>query len=114
MFNDKYGLTMAVLEGRKTQTRRLITDAMLKEASKNAMTTHDDTSEYLDSLEEYLISLSPYKVDDGVAIAQSYKDLGYTKDLYQTIFLRKPTIFKSIDSLPLQGRVDVPFNELKG
>lgn len=25
MFNDKYGLTKAVLEGRKTQTRRLLT-----------------------------------------------------------------------------------------
>ena len=25
MFNDKYGLTKAVLEGRKTQTRRLFT-----------------------------------------------------------------------------------------
>lgn len=25
MFNDKYGLTQAVLEGRKTQTRRIIT-----------------------------------------------------------------------------------------
>lgn len=24
MFNDKYGLTQAVLEGRKTQTRRII------------------------------------------------------------------------------------------
>ena len=26
MFNDKYGLTQAVLEGRKTMTRRIITD----------------------------------------------------------------------------------------
>lgn len=25
MFNDKYGLTKAVLEGKKTQTRRLFT-----------------------------------------------------------------------------------------
>lgn len=24
MFNDKYGLTQAVLEGRKTQTRRIV------------------------------------------------------------------------------------------
>ena len=24
MFNDKYGLTLAVLEGRKTQTRRML------------------------------------------------------------------------------------------
>lgn len=25
MFNDKYGLTKSVLEGRKTQTRRIVT-----------------------------------------------------------------------------------------
>lgn len=29
MFNDKYGLTKAVLEGRKTQTRRLVKDVNL-------------------------------------------------------------------------------------
>lgn len=29
MFNDKFGLTQAVLEGRKTQTRRIIKDKKL-------------------------------------------------------------------------------------
>ena len=29
MFNDKYGLTKAVLEGKKTQTRRVISDKIL-------------------------------------------------------------------------------------
>lgn len=28
MFNDKYGLTQAVLEGRKTQTRRMLNSTM--------------------------------------------------------------------------------------
>ena len=28
MFNDKYGLTQAVLEGRKTQTRRMLNPTM--------------------------------------------------------------------------------------
>lgn len=28
MFNDKYGLTQAVLEGRKTQTRRVLSTTM--------------------------------------------------------------------------------------
>lgn len=29
MFNDKYGLTKAVFEGRKTQTRRILNPTML-------------------------------------------------------------------------------------
>lgn len=34
MFNDKYGLTKAVLEGRKTQTRRVLNPTMLFERLK--------------------------------------------------------------------------------
>ena len=62
MFNDKYGLTQAVLEGRKTQTRR----TFLKPGEENL----------LDGITpEYLISVrSRYKVGETVAIAQSYKD----------------------------------------
>ena len=29
MFNDRYGLTKAVLKGKKTQTRRVISDKIL-------------------------------------------------------------------------------------
>ena len=68
MFNDKYGLTKAVLEGRKTQTRRII-----------KMPDYD--VEYLDSafdwdLRESVIidRYARYKVGEIVAIAQSYKD----------------------------------------
>ena len=63
MFNDKYGLTQAVLEGRKTQTRR----TFLKHGEENLL--HDITSEYLISVK------SRYKVGETVAIAQSYKDI---------------------------------------
>lgn len=55
MFNDKYGLTKAVLNGSKTQTRR-----MLKFRNGHEI-------ESLQSL--------PYKVGDVVAIAQPYKDI---------------------------------------
>ena len=63
MFNDKYGLTQAVLEGRKTQTRR----TFLKPGEENLL--HGITSEYLISVK------SRYKVGETVAIAQSYKDI---------------------------------------
>lgn len=63
MFNDKYGLTQAVLEGRKTQTRR----TFLKPGEENLL--HGITPEYLITVR------SRYKVGETVAIAQSYKDI---------------------------------------
>lgn len=63
MFNDKYGLTQAVLEGRKTQTRR----TFLKLGEETL----------LDGITpEYLISVrSRYKLGETIAIAQSYEDI---------------------------------------
>ena len=63
MFNDKYGLTQAVLEGRKTQTRR----TFLKPGEETL----------LDGMTpEYLISVkSRYKVGETIAIAQPYADI---------------------------------------
>ena len=55
MFNDQYGLTKAVLEGRKTQTRRIIRP---------------------NSLTEYI----QYPIGSIVAIAQSYKEAGVDCD----------------------------------
>ena len=63
MFNDKYGLTQAVLKGRKTQTRR----TFLKPGEENLL--HDITSEYLISVK------SRYKVCETVSIAQPYADI---------------------------------------
>lgn len=79
MFNDKYGLTQAVLEGRKTQTRRII-----------KMPEHD--IKYLDEafdwdLRESVIIdwYSKYKEGDLVAVAQAYNDFyndGYNPNLF--------------------------------
>lgn len=57
MFNDKYCLTWAVLNGRKTMTRRV-----LKEGTPFG--NWEETAKHL-----------PYKVGDIVAIAQRYKDI---------------------------------------
>jgi len=67
MFNDVFGLTQAVLEGRKTQTRRLV--------GNNAMYSYPT-----DSRDTIRIDASkvPYKVGEVLAIAQSYKDLGFS------------------------------------
>ena len=58
MFNDRYGLTKAVLDGRKTQTRRLLTLTLHKKADRG------------DSLIE--VSPSKYRVGEVIAVAQSY------------------------------------------
>ena len=63
MFNDEYGLTKAVLEGRKTQTRR----TFLKPGEENLL--HGITPEYLISVR------SRYKLGETIVIAQSYKDI---------------------------------------
>ena len=65
MFNDKYGLTEAVLKGRKTMTRRFIPGydkIPLKEFEKIAHT-------------DYVLSKSRYQVGDIIAVAQSYHEL---------------------------------------
>lgn len=63
MFNDHYGLTQAVLEGRKTQTRR----TFLKPGEESLL--HGITPEYLISVR------SRYKLGETIAIAQSYKTI---------------------------------------
>lgn len=80
MFNDKYGLTQAVLEGRKTQTRRVVGESLIDEYetwlddAKSVAVPFGTTYE---SIEEFLLNRSRFKVGEVVAIAQSYKSIGY-------------------------------------
>lgn len=87
MFNDKYGLTEAILSGRKTQTRRIITCPKIchgievygfniwRRPSDGLITEicmYDGDGFSIDGGE----ILPKYKVGEIVAIAQSYKDAG--------------------------------------
>lgn len=88
MFNDRYGLTQAVLDGRKTQTRRIITCPkefkgewvagfyVYTRQSDNAIINwpcmYDADECTFDGGE----ILPKYKVGEVVAVAQSYKDAG--------------------------------------
>ena len=67
MFSDRYGLTTAVLEGKKTQTRRLVGNRM----------TEYDIDAYMRGYHDVAYGLSPFKIGEVVAIAQSYHDAGY-------------------------------------
>lgn len=57
MFNDKFCLTLAVLSGTKTMTRRVLKDNV-------SLGNWEETQKHL-----------PYKVGEIVAIAQSYKNI---------------------------------------
>ena len=76
MFNDRYGLTRAVLEKRKTMTRRPVPEKVLE-----AYYDYDDYVNAVAPLDipcsreyekEFFLRRSRFKVGDIVAVAQSY------------------------------------------
>lgn len=89
MFNDKFGLTQAVLEGRKTMTRRIIKCPRTFRgewvAGFNIHRRHSDkkivdwSCMYDADEREFDMGeiLPKYELGEVVAIAQSYKDIGY-------------------------------------
>lgn len=71
LFNDRYYLTQAVIEGRKTMTRRIVpTKTRLRRA---LAVIHDEP--HGSEQEEYLKS-AYYKVGEIVAVAQNYRSCG--------------------------------------
>ena len=88
MFNDKYGLTEAVLQGRKTMMRRIVTDYEFNQwDGRQIMLGYDpesNTQEYGllsdDGSGEVVrrrLLKYPYRCGEVLAVAQSYKDAGY-------------------------------------
>ena len=87
IFNDKYGLTQAVLVGRKTQTRRIA-------YMPNGFITFDDEDFQLKKLDnrQALLTLcnnsfktARYKIGEEVAIAQKYADLAYDGEFFRLL-----------------------------
>lgn len=91
MFNDKYGLTQAVLNGRKTMTRRVISYPSKFRGQNVAgyyvfrkpsgelvkVCLHDENERMIDAGQIF----PKFKVGEVVAIAQSYSDCGNMPDL---------------------------------
>lgn len=74
MFSDRYGLTQAVLEGKKTMTRRIIKGIYvavihLKYEGSFIGKTADG--------ESVILPQPTYKIGEEVAVAQCYKDIDY-------------------------------------
>lgn len=122
MFSDEFLLTQAVLEGRKTQTRRVITYPktfhkkdvcgyyVCRRATDRAITEvcmYDENESFIDEGQ----ILPKYKVGEVVAVAQSYADCGnfpdceYDEDGYPIIPTRSGffnKMFVRADLMPHQ------------
>lgn len=71
-FNDRYGLTDAVIEGRKTMTRRLIPDEFFGLTWDTRGNTLVYENEYGDFIDVRLSKYTRYKDGEIVSVAQNY------------------------------------------
>lgn len=83
MFNDKFLLTKAVLDGRKTQTRRVIQQSEMDKINLFQKEYYGLTFDKLEGAElinhYYFVEKlgrPPYQIGEVVAVAQSYRDCG--------------------------------------
>ena len=121
LFNDKYGLTQAVLEDRKTQTRRIIktSDAFERvntdfdwddDDIKNwensfTLTVQNMSEEEKKNCFDYLLAHPKYKVGEIVAVAQSYKDVD---SYYSAAYQRQHSIHgMTVDALDCVSNKDI-------
>jgi hypothetical protein len=76
MFNDRYGLTQAVISGRKTVTRRVIKDAWWPIYKIEAEGMRGNIINVIANNGKLVIERKcPYKIGEIVAVAQSYRNI---------------------------------------
>lgn len=85
MFNDKYGLTQAVLEGRKTQTRRIVytQNGVIVFNDEDFQLKKLDNGRTLLTLRDNRLKAARYKLGETIAIAQKYDDLVKDDEFYR-------------------------------
>lgn len=110
MFNDKFGLTKAVLDGRKTQTRRIIP----KDFFSLTWYEKNGTLWYENSMGDFIdVRNSKYalcKVGEVIAVAQSYKECLAENPYNRAYFLNGSAgwnnkMFVAADMMPHQIRI---------
>lgn len=85
MFNDRFRLTDAVLEGRKTQTRRFPSPRLIDKYNDlveefQVASINVGVPCSVVSIEDFLLERAPYKVGEIVAVAQSYDQVIRSSD----------------------------------
>ena len=84
MFNDQYGLTQAVLKGRKTQTRRIAYEKPFKHIRSCGFCTEGkDKGKLAINDGNEIVAKSTYKIGEVVAIAQRYIHLALNEEFYR-------------------------------
>lgn len=76
MFNDRYGLTKAVLEGKKTQTRRVVSKDFFSlnwDVKERTLVYENDFGDFVDIRNS---KYALFHVGEIVAVAQKYNDCG--------------------------------------
>lgn len=83
LFNDQYGLTEAVLDGRKTQTRRIAYEKPFKHIrSCGFITEGTDKGKLAINDGNEIVAKSTYKIGEIVAVAQRYSDIPFANDIF--------------------------------
>lgn len=76
MFNDRYGLTQAVIEGRKTMTRRIMNNQFGNLAGCVGFTKNGRACTYVRAdFDNGISEDAPYAIGEIVAVAQSYNEV---------------------------------------
>ena len=84
MFNDQYGLTEAVLDGRKTQTRRIAYEKPFKHIRSCGFCTEGkDKGKLAINDGNEIVAKSTYKIGEIVAVAQRYKDIPFNNEIFK-------------------------------
>ena len=87
MFNDKYGLTQSVLDGRKTQTRRIAFQEPFKHyCNRGFCTEGKDKGKLIINDGNEIVAKSTYKIGEVVAVAQRYRDIPFIEEIHPRIF----------------------------
>lgn len=74
-FNNRYGLTRAVVEEYKTKTRRIATFDEVKDPNTGWLTEQPEAGRLVLCDGVRIVAKSQYKMNEILAVAQSYKDL---------------------------------------
>lgn len=85
MFNDKYGLTKAVLEGRKTQTRRIAGYCDSPDITAKDVSLHKcDFGSCYCHLKKVIHKEAAFRIGHDIAVAQPYRGVcGYYEQEYE-------------------------------
>lgn len=109
MFNDQYGLTQAVLEGRKTQTRRIAYQEPFKyNCNCGFFTEGKDKGKLTINDGNEIVAKSTYKIGEVVAVAQRYSDISLEPSI-RTILCKHPgwnnKMFVTAKTMPHQIKI---------